>query len=127
MSIENDARDFVIPTSREYLVDKTIEEIKKHTYINPLFDAGFKAFLCDEDALVNFLNGVFHLNESNRIESVVIKNVDINIIFANVEILQGSQLGGTVAIISGERENVITATLPCTVTLRYRPILKDTI
>ena len=28
---------------------------------------------------------------------------------------------------SGERENVITATLPCTVTLRYRPILKDTI
>ena len=36
-------------------------------------------------------------------------NVDINIIFANVEILQGSQLGGTGAIISGERENVTKA------------------
>ena len=85
MSIEKDSHEFVIPTSREFLIDKTIEEIKKHTYIDPLFDAGFKAFLCDEDALVNFLNGVFHLSEGNRIESVVIKNIDINIIFPVVK------------------------------------------
>ena len=36
-------------------------------------------------------------------------NVDVNILFANVEILQGSQLGGTVAIISGERADVTRA------------------
>lgn len=85
MSIEKDSHEFVIPTSREFLIDKTIKEIKKHTYIDPLFDAGFKAFLCDEEALVNFLNGVFHLSKGNQIESVVIKNIDINIIFPVVK------------------------------------------
>jgi len=85
MSIENDAHEFVIPTLREFLVDRTIEKIKKLTYIDPLFDAGFKAFLCDEEALVNFLNGVFHVSEGNRIEPVVIKNIDINIIFPVVK------------------------------------------
>ena len=36
-------------------------------------------------------------------------NVDVNIIFANIEILQESTLGGTVAIFSGERENITKA------------------
>lgn len=85
MSENQDTLGFSIPTSRDRLVDKTIEEIKKHTYINPLFDAGFKAFLCDEQALVNFLNGVFYLKEDNRIESVVIKNTDINIVYPVVK------------------------------------------
>ena len=65
---------------REQWVDKTVEEIKKHKYLNPLFDAAFKAFLSDEQALKNFLNGVFN-DERNKIESVVIKTPEINIIF----------------------------------------------
>lgn len=85
MSENQNSPDFSIPTSREYLIDKAIEEIKKHTYINPLFDAGFKAFLCDEQSLVSFLNGVFHLKEKNRIESVIIKNSEINVIFPVVK------------------------------------------
>ena len=36
-------------------------------------------------------------------------NVDVNIIFANIEILQDSTLGGPVAIFSGERENLTKA------------------
>lgn len=70
---------------REGWVDRAIEEIKKHTYLDPLYDAGFKVFLSDEDALVNFLNGVFHLEGENKIESVIIKNTDINIIFPVVK------------------------------------------
>ena len=65
---------------REQWVDKTVEEIKKHKYLNPLFDAAFKAFLSDEQVLKNFLNGVFK-DEQNKIESVVIKTPEINIIF----------------------------------------------
>ena len=69
---------------REQWVDKTVEEIKKHKYLNPLFDAAFKAFLSDEQALKNFLNGVFN-DERNKIESVVIKNPEINIVFPVVK------------------------------------------
>ncbi len=36
-------------------------------------------------------------------------NVNVNIIFANIEILQGSTIGGTVAIMSGERADVTKA------------------
>ena len=71
--------------SHEFLVEKTVEEIKKHKYINPLYDAGFKAFLSDEHTLLSFLNGVFQTDERNRIESVVIKNTEINIIFPAVK------------------------------------------
>ena len=85
MSEKQNAIEFSITTSRDQLVDKTIEEIKKHTYLDPLFDAAFKALLSDEEALVNFLNGVFHLKESNKIESVVIKNSEINVIFPAVK------------------------------------------
>lgn len=67
--------------SHKCLVQKTVEEIKKHTYIDPLYDAGFKVFLSDEHALVSFLNGVFQTDKSNRIESVVVKNTEINIMF----------------------------------------------
>lgn len=49
--------EFTITTSREYWEQKTYEEIKKHTYLDPLYDAAFKAFLNDEQALVSFLNG----------------------------------------------------------------------
>ena len=69
---------------REQWVDKTVEEIKKHKYLNPLFDAAFKAFLSDEQALKNFLNGVFN-DERNKIESVVIKTPEINIVFPVVK------------------------------------------
>jgi len=85
MSETQNTLEFSITTSRDQLVEKTIEEIKKHTYLDPLFDAAFKAFLSDEEALVNFLNGVFHLNEDNKIESVVIKNSEINIIFPSAK------------------------------------------
>ena len=36
-------------------------------------------------------------------------NVSLNIIFANVEIIQDAPIGGTVAIISGERKQVTKA------------------
>ncbi len=85
MSEKQNTLEFSISSSRDQLVEKTIEEIKKHTYLDPLFDAAFKAFLSDEEALVNFLNGVFHLNEDNKIESVVIKNSEINIIFPSAK------------------------------------------
>ena len=85
MSENQKTIEFTITTSRDQLVDKTIEEIKKHTYLDPLFDAAFKAFLSDEEALVNFLNGVFRLKEGNKIESVVIKNSEINVIFPAVK------------------------------------------
>ncbi|MBQ7080670.1 MAG: hypothetical protein IJM92_13655 [Fibrobacter sp.] len=42
MSENKNAIEFTITTSRDQLVDKTIEEIKKHTYLDPLFDAAFK-------------------------------------------------------------------------------------
>ena len=85
MSEKQNAIEFTITTSRDQLVDKTIEEIRKHTYLDPLFDAAFKAFLSDEEALINFLNGVFHLKKENKIESVVIKNSEINVIFPVVK------------------------------------------
>jgi hypothetical protein len=69
---------------REQWVDKTVEEIKKHKYLNPLYDAAFKAFLSDEQALKSFLNGVFK-DDRNKIESVVIKNPEINMIFPVVK------------------------------------------
>ena len=69
---------------REQWVDKTVEEIKKHKYLNPLYDAAFKAFLSDEQALKSFLNGVFE-DDRNKIESVVIKNPEINMIFPVVK------------------------------------------
>ena len=85
MSENQNSIEFTITTSRDQLVDKTIEEIKKHTYLDPLFDAAFKALLSDEEALINFLNGVFLLKEDNKIESVVIKNSEINVIFPAVK------------------------------------------
>ncbi len=85
MSEKQKTLEFSITTSRDQLVDKTIEEIKKHTYLDPLFDAAFKALLSDEETLINFLNGVFYLKERNKIESVVIKNSEINVIFPAVK------------------------------------------
>ena len=76
---------FTIATSQEFWVQRTYEEIKKRTYIDPLYDTGFKAFLSDEQALVSFLNGVFHLEGDNRITSVTVKNTEVNIIFPQVK------------------------------------------
>ena len=81
MSENHNTLEFSIPTSREYWEEKTYEEIKKSTYLNPLFDPGFKAFLGEEQRLKSFLNGVFHLESEHKIESVSIKNIEINIIF----------------------------------------------
>ena len=66
---------------REYSIQKTYEDIKKRTYIDPLYDVGFKVFLSDEQALVNFLNGVFHLKGDKKITSVTVKNPEIAIVF----------------------------------------------
>ena len=85
MTLENSVPEFAITTSREFWEQKTYEEIKKHTYLDPLYDAAFKAFLNDEKALVSFLNGVFRFEGENRITSVTIKNTEINIIFPQVK------------------------------------------
>ena len=68
-------------TSREIWIQQTYEEIKKRTYLDPLYDAAFKAFLNDEQALISFLNGVFHLEGEKRIVSVTVKNTEVNILF----------------------------------------------
>lgn len=81
MSENQNTLEFTITTSREYWEEKTYEEIKKATYINPLFDPGFKAFLGEEQTLKSFLNGVFHLDAEHHIESITIKNIEINIVF----------------------------------------------
>ncbi len=67
--------------SQEYWEARTYEEIKKRTYLDPLYDAAFKAFLGDEQALISFLNGVFHLEDENKITKVTVKNTEVNIIF----------------------------------------------
>ena len=36
-------------------------------------------------------------------------DIDVNIIFANIEIVQDAPIGGTVAIISGAREKITAA------------------
>ena len=40
-----------------------------------------KAFLSDKQALVSFLNAVFHLEGDNRIATVSVKNTELNILF----------------------------------------------
>lgn len=71
--------------TREFCERQKLEEIKKQKYLDPLYDAAFKAFLSDEQALVSFLNGVFHLEGDNKIKSVTVKNTEINIIFPQVK------------------------------------------
>jgi D-methionine transport system ATP-binding protein len=50
-------------------------------------------------------------NTSEPLISIVSQKfgVRLNIIFADVEIVQGAPIGGTVAIISGEREQITQA------------------
>jgi len=85
MSTEQNTHDFSFTTSCEYWEEKTYEEIKKSTYLNPLYDPGFKAFLGDEEALKSFLNAALRLGGDHRIDAVVIKNVEINIVFPNTK------------------------------------------
>ena len=85
MTQESSVPEFVITNSREFWEQKTYEEIKKRTCLDPLYDAAFKAFLNDEQALISFLNGVFQFEGENRITSVTIKNTEINIIFPQVK------------------------------------------
>ena len=87
MSENKNTTQFSITTSREYWEEKTYEEIKKATYLNPLFDPGFKAFLGEDQALKSFLNGAFHLDVEHRIESVSIKNIEINIFSPGGQVL----------------------------------------
>ena len=77
--------EFAIASPQDFWVQRTYEEIKKHTYLDPLYDAAFKAFLSDELALVSFLNGVFRLEGDNRITSVIVKNTEVNIVFPQVK------------------------------------------
>ena len=85
MSTEQNIHEFSFTTSCEYWEEKTYEEIKKLTYVNPLYDPGFKAFLGDEEALKSFLNAALRLGDERRIDAVSIKNVEINIIFPNTK------------------------------------------
>ena len=85
MSTEQNTHEFSFTTSCDYWEDKTYEEIKKLTYVNPLYDPGFKAFLGDEEALKSFLNAALRLGDERRIDAVSIKNVEINIIFPNTK------------------------------------------
>ena len=90
-------QNFIRSTSNLHKVDELIAENAKLTQLQP-------------GQLIVRLSYI----ERNVAEPVISYlsreyNVDINIIFANVEILQDSQLGGTVAIISGERENITKA------------------
>lgn len=71
--------------SRDIWIQQTYEEIKKRTYLDPLYDAAFKAFLSDEQALISFLNGVFKLEGDSRITAVTIKNTEVNILFPQVK------------------------------------------
>ncbi len=90
-------RNFIRTTSNLHKVDELIAENAKLTELLP-------------GQLIVRLSYIAH-NVAEPMISYLSReyNVDINIIFANVEIIQDSQLGGTVAIISGERENVTKA------------------
>ena len=90
-------RNFIRTTSNLHKMDELIEERARIAELQP-------------GELIIRLSYV----ERNVAEAVISQisrmyNVDVNILFANVEILQGSQLGGTVAIISGERADVTRA------------------
>ena len=75
----------ILGDAREFCEQQKLEEIKNKKYLDPLYDAAFKAFLNDEQALVSFLNGVFRLEGENRIKSVTVRNTEINIIFPQVK------------------------------------------
>lgn len=64
---------------------EAIEEIKRHSYLDPRFDAAFKAFLNEDEALTSFLNGVLRLENSKRIVKVNVKNTEVNILFPEVK------------------------------------------
>ncbi|WP_290939726.1 PD-(D/E)XK nuclease family transposase [Fibrobacter sp.] len=78
---QHSANQFGRDPFREYWEAKVLEEIKTHTYLDPLYDVAFKIFLGDESALISFLNGVFRLKAENKITEVSIKNSEINIGF----------------------------------------------
>ena len=75
----------ILGDAREFCEQQKLEEIKNKKYLDPLYDAAFKAFLNDEQALVSFLNGVFHLEGDSKIKSVTVRNTEINIIFPQVK------------------------------------------
>ena len=87
-------QNFIRTTSNLHKMDELIAENAELTHLQPGQLIVRLSYLSRSvsEPMISYLSRVY--------------NVDINIIFANVEILQGSQLGGTVAIISGERENV---------------------
>ena len=82
---DNIKNEIILGDAREFCEQQKLEEIKSKKYLDPLYDAAFKAFLNDEQALVSFLNGVFRLEGDNRIKSVTVKNTEINIIFPQVK------------------------------------------
>ena len=85
MANETIKNETFLGDTRDFCERQKLEEIKKQKYLDPLYDAAFKAFLNDEQALVSFLNGVFHLEVDNKIKSVTVRNTEINIIFPQVK------------------------------------------
>ena len=85
MPIDSIKNETFLGDTREFCEQQKLEEIKSKKYLDPLYDAAFKAFLSDEQALVSFLNGVFHLEGGSKIKSVSVKNTEINVIFPQVK------------------------------------------
>lgn len=82
---DNVKNETILGDAREFCERQKLEEIKNKKYLDPLYDAAFKAFLNDEQALVSFLNGVFHLDGDGKIKSVAVRNTEINIIFPQIK------------------------------------------
>ena len=68
-----------------FVNSRNLKKSREKKYLDPLYDAAFKVFLSDEQALVSFLNGVFHLEDNSKIKSVSVKNTEINVIFPQVK------------------------------------------
>ena len=71
MTQESSVPEFVITNSREFWEQKTYEEIKKHTYLDPLYDAAFKAFLNNQQRTLQMKNapGAKHPVTKSRLRS----------------------------------------------------------
>lgn len=60
------------------------EELLKHTFLDPRYDATFKLLLMDgehPERLVHFLNALLRLTENDRIESAVLQVAEQEVIF----------------------------------------------
>lgn len=90
-------RDFIRTTSNLQKITELIEENSAVAQINP------------GEVIVRL--SYVQRNASEPLISIISRDlqVDVNIIFADIEIVQGAPIGGTVAILSGQREQITKA------------------